>query len=136
MGALLGTIFQGYLSSLMGLKKTIAILLAPSVILMVTFQWLNGTDWIFLLFDLYGFRIQGGFLGLYAVAARMYPAEFRTTGLGWANGMGRFGGIIGLAAVGVLISLGYMINITFVIFAVPIFLAGVITYCLSSKSIS
>lgn len=136
VGAFLGIISQGYLSSLMGLKKTIFIFLVATAILMVSFQWVIGTDWILFLFGLLGFGIQGGFVGLYAVAARMYPSEFRTTGLGWAIGMGRFGGIIGPAAGGVLIGMGFSIDTTFVIYAVPIFLAGIITYRISSKKVS
>jgi benzoate transport len=136
VGAFFGIISQGYLSSLMGLKKTISIFLVGTAILMVVFQWFIGTDWILLLFALLGFGIQGGFVGLYAVAARMYPTEFRTTGLGWAIGIGRLGGIIGPAVGGILIGMGLMIDVTFMIYAVPIFLAGVVTYKLSSKSVS
>jgi hypothetical protein len=61
---------------------------------MAIFKVFVGTDWIIIVFGLLGFGIQGGFVGLYAVSARIYPTEFRTTGVGWSIGIGRLGGII------------------------------------------
>jgi benzoate transport len=136
VGAWGGIILQGYFSSKFGLKKTIAVYLVLTAILMMVFRWFIGSDWLLFVFGLLGFTLQGGFVGLYAVAARMYPTEFRTTGLGWAIGMGRLGGVIGPAVGGVLIGMGFMMASTFMIFAIPTFLAGVVTFYLSSKEIS
>lgn len=135
-GAFFGIITQGYFSSRSGLKKTIAIFLISTAILMAIFRLFLGSDWLLFIFGLLGFTIQGGFVGLYAVAARMYPTEFRTTGLGWAIGMGRLGGVIGPAAGGILIGMGLSMATNFMIFAVPIFLAGVLTLYISSKQVS
>lgn len=136
VGAWGGIILQGYFSSRFGLKKTIAVYLILTAILMMVFRWFIGSDWLLFVFGLLGFTLQGGFVGLYAVAARMYPTNFRTTGLGWAIGIGRLGGVIGPAVGGVLIGMGFMMASTFMIFAVPTFLAGVVTFYLSSKRIS
>ncbi|WP_339650357.1 MFS transporter [uncultured Maribacter sp.] len=136
VGAFFGIIVQGYFSSKFGLKKTIAVFLVLTAVLMVVFKWFIGSDWLLFVFALLGFTLQGGFVGLYAVAARMYPTEFRTTGLGWAIGMGRLGGVIGPAVGGVLIGMGFLMASTFMIFAVPIFFAGIVTFYLSSKEIS
>lgn len=136
IGAWVGIILQGYFSSKFGLKKTIAVYLVFTAILMMVFRWFIGSDWLLFVFGLLGFTLQGGFVGLYAVAARMYPTEFRTTGLGWAIGVGRLGGVIGPAVGGVLIGMGFMMASTFMIFAVPIFIAGIVAFYLSSKKIS
>ena len=66
----------------------------------------------------------------------MYPAEFRTTGVGRAIGSGRLGGIIGLLLGGVLIGMGLSMTTNFLIYAIPTALAGIITLYLSSKRIS
>jgi MFS family permease len=95
LGAFIGIITQGYFSSKYGLKKTIGTILVLTAILMAIFKVFVGTDWIIVVFGLLGFGIQGGFVGLYAVSARIYPTEFRTTGVGWSIGIGRLGGIIG-----------------------------------------
>jgi len=69
--------------------------------------------------------VQGGFTGLYAVAARLYPADIRTTGVGWAIGAGRVGAILGPSVAGFILDAGVPINWTFGIFAVPMILAAV-----------
>jgi AAHS family 4-hydroxybenzoate transporter-like MFS transporter len=47
-----------------------------------------------------GFLILGGHICNVGVVASMYPAAIRTTGVGWAQGIGRIGAIIGPAAIG------------------------------------
>lgn len=136
MGAFVGIVVQGYFSSIYGLKKTIGIFLLMTAVLMSIFGLFSGSSLLLVVFGLIGFGIQGGFVGLYAVAARMYPTEFRTTGVGWAIGSGRLGGIIGPMLGGILIGMGLSMNTNFLIFAIPTALAGVITMYLSSKRIS
>lgn len=135
-GAFLGIVTQGYFSSRLGLKRTIGVFLILTGILMAIFKIFMGSDSLLLIFGLLGFGIQGGFVGLYAVSARMYPTEFRTTGVGWAIGMGRLGGIIGPLLGGVLIGLGLSMATNFLIYAIPTILAGVMTMRISSKEIS
>ncbi|MFK7812986.1 MAG: MFS transporter [Maribacter sp.] len=116
--------------------KTIAIFLVSTAVLMAIFQVFNGSDALLFIFGLLGFCVQGGFVGLYAVAARMYPTEFRTTGVGWAIGVGRLGGVLGPALGGVLVGMGLSMASNFMIFALPALLAGVVAYYISSKEIS
>ncbi|MBA4850262.1 MFS transporter [Emticicia sp. BO119] len=136
VGAWFGIMTQGYFSSRYGLKKTIGIILILTGVLMAIFKIFIGSDAILYVFGLLGFGIQGGFVGLYAVSARMYPTEFRTTGVGWAIGIGRTGGIFGPAVGGVLIGMGLSLSANFLIYAVPTVLAGVMTLFISSKEVS
>ncbi|GLU43953.1 MFS transporter [Muricauda sp. NBRC 101325] len=135
VGAFFGILTQGYFSTRFGLKRTIGVFFVLTAILMATFWVFIGSDFILLIFGLLGFGIQGGFVGLYAVAARMYPTEFRTTGVGWAIGMGRLGGVIGPAIGGVLIGMGLTMSTNFLIFGIPTLLAGLVTFYLSSNKI-
>lgn len=136
VGAFIGIVTQGYFSSKFGLKKTIGIFLILTAVLMAVFQFFIGSDAILFILGLLGFGIQGGFVGLYAVAARMYPTEFRTTGVGWSIGIGRLGGIIGPALGGILIGMGLSMSTNFLIYAIPTVFAGIMTLYLSSKEIS
>ncbi len=136
VGAFFGIVTQGFFSSRIGLKKTIALFFVLTALLMAIFKVFIGSDFLLFVFGLLGFGIQGGFVGLYAVAARLYPTEFRTMGVGWAIGMGRLGGVIGPAAGGILIGMGLSMASNFMIFAIPTLLAGVVTFLLSSKKIS
>jgi len=136
VGAILGIVSQGYFSSRFGLRKTICIYLILNALLLMSFKYSIGSDiYALILFGLIGFTIQGGFVGLYAVAARMYPTEFRTMGVGWAIGAGRAGGVIGPIIGGILVGLGLSMSSNFTIFAIPIFLAGLLTLFITSKKI-
>jgi MFS transporter, AAHS family, 4-hydroxybenzoate transporter len=135
-GAFLGIISQGYISGKFGLKKTIGIILFLTSILMSCFYFFIGSDLILVIFALLGFGVQGGFVGLYSVAARLYDTEYRTTGLGWSMGAGRIGGIVGPIFAGILLSKGIGIGWNFLIFAIPALIAGYITYNLDSNKIS
>lgn len=134
-GAFIGILTQGYFSSRFGLKRTIGVIFIATSILMTLFGLFLGADMLLLLIGLLGFGIQGGFVGLYAVAARLYPAGFRTTGIGWAMGAGRIGGIVGPAMGGVLIGLGFGIAASFLFFALPTLIAGLLRLRISSESI-
>ena len=136
LGAIIGISTQGYFSSKFGLKKTIGFILFFTAFLMAIFGFFVGSDAVLFIFFLLGFGIQGGFVGLYAVAARMYPTRIRATGVGWAIGMGRVGGIIGPIAGGLLVAIGLDMTQSFWVFAVPTLLAGLMTLQISSKEIS
>ena len=135
-GAFFGILTQGYFSSRLGLKKTIGVFFIATALLMAFFKFFMGSDILLFIFGLLGFGIQGGFVGLYAVAARMYPTEFRTTGVGWSIGAGRLGGVIGPAVGGILIGMGLSMATNFLIFAIPTVLTGIVTLFISSKEIS
>ena len=102
---------------------------------MMLFGFFSGS-FLLLLFCLIGFGIQGGFIGLYAVAARIYPTEIRSTGIGWAIGFGRLGAIIGPFIGGFLISSGTSLSLSFIAFAMLVIVAGIITLFIKSPNVS
>jgi AAHS family 4-hydroxybenzoate transporter-like MFS transporter len=53
-----------------------------------------------------GMTIIGSQTGANAACGKLYPARMRTTGLGWALGIGRLGGIAAPALGGYLLSIG------------------------------
>jgi MFS family permease len=136
LGAFLGIITQGYLSAKFGLRKVICYFLAGTTILMVLFGFFTDPFMTLILFCLIGFGIQGGFIGLYAVAARIYPTEIRSTGIGWAIGFGRLGAILGPLIGGLLISSGASLHVNFISFAIPVVVAGIVTLFIKSPNVS
>ena len=131
IGAFFGIVTQGYFSSKFGLKKIISIFLIVTCVIMTQIQHFFGSDWMLLIFGVLGFTIQGGFVGLYSVAARIYPTEFRTTGVGWGIGAGRLGAVLGPLVAGVLIGSGIGVSMNFIIFSIPALIAALITYMIS-----
>lgn len=54
-----------------------------------------------------GFGVVGAQIGLNAVTANAYPTAVRSTGIGWALGVGRIGSILGPTIGGLLLGLGW-----------------------------
>ena len=133
LGAFFGIITQGYFSSIFGLKKTISSFLFLTGIIMILINFFVGSDLMLIIFGILGFAIQGGFVGLYSVAVRIYPSEFRTTGIGWGIGVGRLGAVIGPLCAGFFIGAGLGFSANFIIFSISAFISSVINYYISVK---
>lgn len=61
----------------------------------------------------------GGQTGLQGISGTFYPTYIRSTGTGWANGVGRIGSILGPVLGGILISFGLSNSLLFSWAAVP-----------------
>jgi AAHS family 4-hydroxybenzoate transporter-like MFS transporter len=71
-----------------------------------------------------GFCISGGQKSIIALAAIFYPAPIRSTGVGWALGIGRLGGIAGPLLIGGLLNLKVGAATLFFSASLPMLLAG------------
>jgi benzoate transport len=63
--------------------------------------------------------------GLYAVGPPLYPTAVRTTGMGWAIGIGRFGAILAPLASGALLDRGWLPAQLYFFFSAPFVIAAV-----------
>ncbi len=133
LGAFFGIVSQGFLSTKFGLQKTIAFYLFFTTFLMLIFGFINQEILVLIAFGLLGFGVQGGFVGMYSLAAKLYPTEIRATGVGWAVGAGRIGAIAGPYIGGLLIGSGISMASNFMIFAIPTIIAGVVTLLITDK---
>ncbi len=66
-----------------------------------------------------GCTILGGQTNLNAVSGRFYPTFIRNNAIGWANGVGRIGSILGPVIGGILIGAGLPASRLFLIAALP-----------------
>ena len=139
LGGALGMLIVGRLSTWWSLKKLIAIAFVLGGLSMVSFAFMITSvslTVLLMLTALIGMSIFGGFVNLYSIAARVYPTAVRTTGIGWAIGIGRFGAVIGPYAAGILIGMGVSASTNFLIFAVPMALAAVFTMLIRSPELN
>jgi len=72
-----------------------------------------------------GFTVQGAQAGLNALAASFYPTAIRSTGVGWALGVGRIGSIVGPVIGGIMLSAGWHPQQIFLAGAIPSLCAAV-----------
>ncbi|WP_175750536.1 MFS transporter [Burkholderia anthina] len=71
-----------------------------------------------------GFCVSGSQVGANALSAAFYPTECRTTGVSWANGIGRSGSVVGSMAGGAMLAMGLPLPTAFACVAVPCVIAG------------
>ena len=131
-GGVLGIFILGYLASKWSLSTLISIFAITSAVFMwafagAVFLEFNQTNLMLLIFII-GISMQGGYTGMYAVAAKIYPIEIRSTGVGWAIGLGRFGAVLGPGIAGYMIASGLPITINFMVFAIPMLIGGIFAY--------
>ncbi len=97
-------------------------------------QAVSAPSWVLLIAAFCaGFCISGGQKSVIALAAIFYPAPIRSTGVGWALGIGRLGGIGGPLLVGALLAYQLSIVNLFYAAAVPMLLSGVLVVLLGKK---
>jgi MFS family permease len=81
-----------------------------------------------------GAFIFGCMAGLYSFAPIVYPAAIRTTGMGWAIGIGRFGAILAPITAGVLLDQGWSPPHLYYAFALPLLIAIVTVLALHKST--
>ena len=132
-GGVIGIFTLGWFASRTSLSILIGGFLSFAAVTMILFALTDGISLLLIYLAVIGFTLQGGFTGLYAVAAKIYPTELRSTGVGWAIGLGRFGAVVGPYVGGVLIAGGVSMEISFLIFAIPLMTSGWLAFFLRVK---
>ena len=103
VGGVFGTIF-GWMVDRLGPGITIVAAYATAAISIACIGF-AGSNLLALAIAVFaaGFGVIGGQSATNALAAISYPTQVRSTGVGWATGIGRIGSIIGPSLAGVLV---------------------------------
>ena len=106
LGGILGTLTEGFLIKFGGPYR---ILLAEFGLcaLFIASMAMMADSWplVIILAFLLGYLVIGAQAGLNVLAANFYPTSIRSTGIGWALGIGRIGSIVGPILAGMLWSM-------------------------------
>lgn len=134
VGAALGSASVGAVGSRFGLRQTMLTYMICAFAVMITYSQLSlSAALMFTLIFLIGIFVQGGFNGIWPLLARVYPAEIRTTGTGFAVGIGRFGAILGPTLFGYLVDINLSIGSLFILFSLPLLIMGGAVWSIRSK---
>ncbi len=134
LGGVIGIYLLGILSTRFKLSTLVSVLLFSSAVGMVVFALApRNLTLLMVIIFLIGVMQQGGFTGLYGAAVKSYPTEVRSTGLGWAIGLGRTGAVAGPAIAGYTIAAGLDMSANFIIFAIPMAIGGLIAFRLNLR---
>lgn len=80
-----------------------------------------------------GFFMNSINVNMHAVASAAYPTAMRSTGVGWASGMGRIGSIIGPVVAGLMLATGVSVSGLLCISALPAGIGSVAAFALARQ---
>ena len=125
VGSCVGTVLISFAAMRVDLRKLVFANLAIASVLFLVFGGVRMglTPLLWVCFFI-GMTLQGGVNGNYPLAAAIYPAAMRATGLGWAMGIGRIGALLGPLIGGWALSAGLPLVMVFGIFCVPMLATG------------
>ena len=106
LGGVIGSLIEGRMMNAWGAYSVLLTEFVLSTLLIASLAYLGAAFSLMMAVTLIlGIVVQGAQGGLNALAATYYPTAVRSTGVGWALGVGRVGSIAGpLLAVAVCIS--------------------------------
>jgi AAHS family 4-hydroxybenzoate transporter-like MFS transporter len=133
VGGVLGTLF-GWMVDRFGAGITIVSAYATGAVAIICVN-LAGTNLAALAIAVLvaGFGIIGGQSATNAFAAISYPTQIRSTGVGWATGIGRIGSIIGPSLAGILVGVTGSTESIFFLAVIPPLCACLAGLALSSS---
>jgi AAHS family benzoate transporter-like MFS transporter len=119
IGAIAGAIYGGWLGDRSNLPKVLTFFFIAAAV-SITLMGLDIPSVVrYLAIAVAGAATIGSQILLYACAAQYYPLHIRSTGLGWASGIGRNGAIVGPLLGGYLLSEQFELHLNFIVFAIP-----------------
>ncbi len=118
-GGMAGAILGGYLGDRYNLTKVMIGFFIAAGVSISLLGFNSPMPVLYLLIGVAGATTIGTQILLYAGAAQLYGLSIRSTGLGWASGIGRNGAIVGPLLGGALMGINLPLQLNFMAFAIP-----------------
>ena len=122
VGAIAGAIGGGWLSDKVNIKRVLIAFYAVGAMALTLMGYTKSTELLFVVVFVVGASTLGTQLLAYAYAGDFYPPAIRSTGVGFASGIGRIGAIVAPVLIGWLVSLKLPLEQNFI----AISLAGIV----------
>lgn len=118
VGAIAGAIFAGWLSDKANIKRVLIAFYVVGAAALTAMGYTKSTELLFVVVFIVGASTLGTQLFAYAYAGDFYPPAIRSTGVGFASGVGRVGAIVAPVLIGWLVSLKLPLEQNFLAIAV------------------
>jgi len=118
-GAVLGAVGGGWLADRFHIKYVLVGMYALAAVSITLLGYKVSMPVLYLLVGLAGASTIGTQIVTYAYAGQFYPASVRSTGIGWASGVGRSGAILAPIVIGTLVGMALPLEQNFVAIAIP-----------------
>ena len=105
VGAMIGAVLGGWLGDKFNIKYVLVAFYAVGALSLTLMGYTKSTELLFVVVFVVGASTLGTQLLAYAYAGEFYPTAIRSTGVGFASGIGRMGAILAPILIGVLVAL-------------------------------
>lgn len=134
IGGMIGAIGGGVLSDKFHLKPVLTIMFSVGAIALILLGYNSPQAVLYGLIAVAGAATIGSQILLYTFVAQFYPAAVRSTGMGWASGIGRIGAIVGPVLTGALLTLELPHQMNFLVIAIPGVIAALAIFMVNLRA--
>ena len=134
VGATVGAIIMGWVADKWGVKKSLIMFYCVAAIAITSLGFATNMVLLYVVVAIAGATTIGSQNLANSYISQYYPSTVRSTGLGWALGIGRIGGIVGPTIGGILLASSLSIQFNFMIFAIPGVIAALAIFLTNRKS--
>lgn len=133
VGAIFGAIFGGRLADTFGSKIVLIVFFLAASISLTLLGIIQNITILYILVAVAGATTIGTQIVMNSYISQYYPVEMRSSGLGWALGIGRLGAIAGPIIGGLLMTMSLPFYQNFMVFAIPGVLAAIMIIIVQEK---
>jgi AAHS family benzoate transporter-like MFS transporter len=133
MGAIIGAIGGAWVADRSNLRAVLLAYFGTAAVSLGLLGFDSPTWVLYALIAIAGATTIGSQTLLYAYAAQFYPAAIRSTGIGWASGIGRTGAILGPLLAGGLLALALPHHLNFAALAIPSLIAATAVFWVNGR---
>lgn len=133
-GAIFGAVGGGFIADRLHLKNVLVVFFVIAAFSISLLGFKSPTPVLYLLVAAAGATTIGSQILLYAYVAQFYPLAIRSTGIGWASGVGRAGAIVGPILGGALLAMAMPLQYNFMFFAIPGAVAAIAVSLVARRS--
>lgn len=134
IGGMVGAIGGGVLADKFHLKPVLSIMFAVGAVALIMLGFNSPQLVLYTLIAIAGAATIGSQILLYTFVAQFYPAAVRSTGMGWASGIGRIGAIVGPVLTGALLTFQLPHQMNFLMIAIPGVIAALAIFMVNLKA--
>ena len=133
IGGMVGAIGGGALADRFHLKPVLSIMFTVGALALILLGFNSPQAVLYTLIAVAGAATIGSQILLYTFVAQFYPTAVRSTGMGWASGIGRIGAIVGPILTGALLTLQLPHQMNFLVIAIPGIIAALAVFMVNLK---
>ena len=124
LGAIAGAVIGGWLADRMHPKLVLVGMYILAAVSITALGYKMPTEWLYVCVALAGASTIGTQIVNCAYIGQFYPMAVRSTGIGWALGVGRGGAILAPIVIGALVAMQLPLEQNFMAIAIPAVIAG------------